>query len=78
MQKYSLQDNDVLFHMAAQKHTIKIKYKDHPSINVCKNKNFKPLNCNNRYNNCKFHYFVYHIYPIELEIKDTKDSSRSA
>ena len=49
MQKCSLQDNDVLFHMATQKHTIKIKYKDHPSINVYKKGNFKPLNCNNRY-----------------------------
>jgi hypothetical protein len=29
-------------------------------------------------NNCKVDDFVFHIYPIELEIKDTKDSSRSA
>ena len=49
MQKFSLQDNDVLFHMTTQKHTIKIKYKDHASINVNKKVNCKPLNCNNRY-----------------------------
>ena len=30
-------------------HTIKIKYKDHASINVNKKVNCKPLNCNNRY-----------------------------
>ena len=29
-------------------------------------------------NNSKFGYFFYHIYPIELEIKDTSDTARSA
>jgi len=38
MQKCSLRDNEVLFHMTRQKHTIKIKSKDHPSINVNKKK----------------------------------------
>jgi len=28
-------------------------------------------------NNCKFGYFVDHIYPIEFEIKDTTDTDRS-
>ena len=44
MQKYSLRDNQVLFHMARQKHTIKIKFKGHPSINVSKKVDFQPLN----------------------------------
>ena len=29
-------------------------------------------------NNSKFDDFVHHIYPIELEIKDTTDTDRSA
>jgi hypothetical protein len=28
-------------------------------------------------NNCKFHYFVDHIYPIEFEIKNTTYTDRS-
>jgi hypothetical protein len=43
MQKYSLRDNQVLFHMARQKHTIKIKFKGHPSINVSKKVDFQPF-----------------------------------
>ena len=49
MQKCSLRDNEVLFHMTRQKHTVKIKSKDHPSIYVSKKVNFKPLYFNNRY-----------------------------
>jgi len=49
MQKCSLRDNEVLFHMIRQKHTIEIKSKDHPSISVNKKVNFKPVNINNRY-----------------------------
>jgi hypothetical protein len=44
MQKCSLRDNQVLFHMARQKHTIKIKSKCHPSINVSKKVDVQPLN----------------------------------
>ena len=29
-------------------------------------------------NNCKFGDFIDHIYPIEIEIKDTTDTARSA
>jgi len=36
MQKCSLRDNEVLFLMTRQAHTIKIKSKDHASINVNK------------------------------------------
>ena len=49
MQKCSLRDNQVLFHMTRQKHTIKIKCKDHPLINVNKNVDFKSLNFNNHH-----------------------------
>jgi len=49
MQKCSLRDNEVLFHMIRQKHTIEIKSKDHPSISVNKKVNFKHVNINNRY-----------------------------
>jgi len=49
MQKCSLRDNQVLFHMARQKHTIKIKSKGHPSINVSKMVNVQPLNFNNQH-----------------------------
>ena len=49
MQKCSLRDNEILFHMTREKHTIKKKYKEHASINVNKKVNFKPLNFNNRY-----------------------------
>jgi hypothetical protein len=41
MQKYSLRDNQVLFHMARQKHTIKIKCKGHPLINESKKVDFQ-------------------------------------
>jgi hypothetical protein len=39
MQKCSLRDNQVLFHMTRQKHTIKIKCKGHPLINVTPSNN---------------------------------------
>jgi hypothetical protein len=49
MGKCTLRDNEVLLHTTRQKHTVKIKSKDRPSIYVSKNGNFKPLNFNNRY-----------------------------
>jgi hypothetical protein len=49
MQKCSLRDNQVLFHMTRQKHTIKIKCKGHPLINVNKKVDFKSLNFNNHH-----------------------------
>jgi hypothetical protein len=49
MQKCSLRDNQVLFHMTRQKHTIKIKSKGHPLINVNKEVDFKSLNFNNNH-----------------------------
>jgi hypothetical protein len=49
MQKCSLHDNQVLFHMTRQKHTIKIKSKGHPLIIVSKKVDFKPLNFNNQH-----------------------------
>ena len=49
MQKCSLRDNQVLFHMTRQKHTIKIKFKGHPLINVNKEVYFKSLNFNNHH-----------------------------
>jgi len=49
MQKCSLRDNQVLFHMTRQKHTIKIKSKGHPLINVNKKVDFKSLNFNNHH-----------------------------
>ena len=47
MQKCSLRDNQVLFHMT--KHTIQIKSKGHPLINVNKKVDFKSLNFNNHH-----------------------------
>ena len=49
MQKYSLRNNQVLFHMTRQKHTIKIKCKCHPLINVNKQVDFESLNFNNHH-----------------------------
>ena len=49
MQKYSLRDNQVLFHMTRQKHTIHIKSEGHPLINVNKKVDFKSLNFNNHH-----------------------------
>ena len=49
MQKYCLRDNQVLFQMGRQKHTIKIKSKGHPLIIVSKKVDFKPLNFNNQH-----------------------------
>jgi len=49
MQRCSLRDNQVLFHMTRQKHTIKIKGKGHPLINVNKKVDFKSLNFNNHH-----------------------------
>ena len=49
MQKCSLPDNQVLFHMTRQKHTIKIKSKGHPFIYVNKKVDFKSLNFNNHH-----------------------------
>ena len=49
MQKCSLRANQVLFHMTRQKHTIKIKSKGHPLINVNKKVDFKSLNFNNHH-----------------------------
>ena len=47
--KCSLRDNQVLFHMTRQKHTIKINCKGHPLINVNKKVDFKSLNFNNHH-----------------------------
>ena len=49
MQKCSLRDNQVLFHMTRHTHTITIKYKGHPLINVNKKVDFKSLNFNNQH-----------------------------
>ena len=48
MQNCSLHDNEVLFHMTRQKHTIKFKSKDQTSINVNKKEILKPFNFSNR------------------------------
>ena len=49
MQPCSLRDNQIIFHMTRQKHTIKIKSIGHPLINVNKKVDFKSLNFNNHH-----------------------------
>ena len=49
MQPCSLRDNQIIFHMTRQKHTIKIKSKGHLSINVSKKVDVHPSNFNNQH-----------------------------